>query len=95
MVDVGKYDGALERLRRDIETKILPVTSDAMNLEGEQHAIHVTGAELTLLVAATIYVKLGQVDKAEEQYRKLIEHNPDNLSYYGNLMLLKGINFSQ
>jgi len=45
-------------------------------------------------LAATIYVKLGQVDKAEEQYRKLIEHNPDNLSYYGSLMLLKGINFS-
>lgn len=76
MVDIGKFDVALERLRRDIETKILPVTSDAMDLE------------------AVIYVKLGQVDKAEEQYRKLIEHNPDNLSYYVNLMLLKGINFN-
>jgi len=48
-----------------------------------------------LLLSATIYVKLGQVDKAEEQYRKLIEHNPDNLSYYGSLMLLKGIDFSE
>jgi Tfp pilus assembly protein PilF len=50
--------------------------------------------ELILELAATIYVKLEQVEKAEEQYRKLIEHNPDNLSYYGNLMLLKGIDFS-
>jgi hypothetical protein len=35
MVDVGKYDAALERLRKDVETKILPLTSDVMNLEGE------------------------------------------------------------
>ena len=35
MVDVGKYDAALERLRRDIDTKTLPITADAMELEGE------------------------------------------------------------
>jgi peptide alpha-N-acetyltransferase len=44
---------------------------------------------------ATIYEKLGQKEKAEEQYRKLIELNPDNLSYYGNLMFLKGIDFGE
>ncbi|KAH8090651.1 NMDA receptor-regulated protein 1-domain-containing protein, partial [Filobasidium floriforme] len=75
MVEVGRYQDALELLRKSVDDKTLPPICDVMTLE------------------ATIYEKLGQKEKAEEQYRKLIELNPDNLSYYGNLMFLKGIDF--
>lgn len=72
MIDVGKYQEALERLRSDTDDKILPPISNVMELE------------------ATVYEKLNQADKAEEQYRKLIELNPDNMGYYKSLLSLKG-----
>jgi hypothetical protein len=41
MVEVGRYQDALELLRKSVDDKTLPPICDVMTLEGEQHLAHI------------------------------------------------------
>lgn len=44
---------------------------------------------------AQLLSELNQQDKAEEIYRKLLEGNPDKLSYYKLLLKCKGLDLGE
>lgn len=48
-----------------------------------------------MYLEAQICQKTDQNDKADEQYRRLIESNPDNAGYYKDLLSLRGINMGE